>query len=197
MTDSPSKSDLRPTIKSTLESISPSSRNTLSNQLTTHLLQSNLYASATTILAYAALPTELNLDPFITCALAENKRICIPTIDWSSKSMQPALIQNLDTDLEIGRYGVRTPLAMCPLVEPNEIDLILIPGLAFDRDLNRLGRGAGFYDRMIDRLSSPRPPLVGICFDSQILLTVPTEPHDHPMDRVITNTGFLETKNPM
>ena len=194
MHNSPSKPALRSALKATLAAIPSQDRTNQSNQLAEHLLASSLYKSATTILAYAALPAEISLDPFIAAALAEGKKICITTINWESKTMQPAQILNLDTDLQIGRYGVRTPNDQCPLVEPNNIDLILIPGLAFDRDFNRLGRGAGFYDRMIDSLPTTRPPLVGVCFASQIVANVPTEPHDHPMDRVITETGFIETK---
>lgn len=191
----PTKSSLRVALKPILDSISQTNRTLSRQQLTNHLLASDLYQAATTIFAYAALPSEISLAPFITTALADGKRVCIPTINWDTKAMQPAQIQNLDTDLESGRYGVRTPIARCPLVEPNDIDLILIPGLAFDHDLNRLGRGAGFYDRMIDSMSpsSTRPPLVGVCFDCQIVERVPTEPHDHPMDRVITQTGFIDS----
>ncbi len=188
------KNAIRTAAKSRLDQFPPSDRARVSNQLTPHLLTSNLYQAAKTILAYAALPSEISLDPIIAAALTEGKRICIPAINWESKTMLPAQILNLDTDLQIGRYGVRTPLPSCPMVEPNKIDLILIPGLAFDRAFNRLGRGAGFYDRMIDSLPTPRPPLVGVCFASQIVANVPTEPHDHPMDRVITETGFIESK---
>jgi 5-formyltetrahydrofolate cyclo-ligase len=186
------KSTLRRALKATLAAINPTDRMNASQRLTNHLLASDLYQSANTILAYAALPNEISLDLFITTALAEGKRVCIPAIDWDAKSMAPAQIRNLDTDLEIGRYGVRAALSSCPLVELNDIDLILIPGLAFDRSFNRLGRGAGFYDRMIESLPSPRPLLVGVCFSCQIVDAVPTEPHDHPMDRVITEIGELE-----
>jgi len=188
------KSTLRTTIKGILAAIIPADRNNAAQSLTSHLLASDLYRSADTILAYAALPTEISLDPFITHALADGKRLCIPAINWDDKSMSPAQIDNLDTDLEIGRYGVRAPLPRCPLVEPSDIDLILIPGLAFDRSCNRLGRGAGFYDRLIESLKAPRPPLVGVCFACQIVDAVPTEPHDHPMDRVITEIGELKTQ---
>lgn len=107
--------------------------------------------------------------------------------------MQPAQLRSVDADLELSRYGVRTPKNGCKLVEPHELDLILIPGLAFDRHLNRLGRGAGFYDRMISQFdhdpSFTHPQLVGVCYQCQIVDTVPIEPHDHPMDRVITELG--------
>jgi len=188
----PSKLVLRSILKVSLDAISPADRLIKSQQLAKYLLDSDLYQSATAILCYAALPTEISLDPFIKHALADGKRVCIPAIDWASKTMSPAQIRNLDTDLETGRYGVRAPIDGCPLVEPSDIDLILIPGLAFDRSFNRLGRGAGFYDRMIESLPTPRPPLIGVCFASQILDTVPTEPHDHPMDRVITEIGLIE-----
>ncbi len=192
MHPAPTKTALRTTAKSILANISPACRATANQHLATHLLTSAFYRSATTILTYAALPCEISLDSFITTALDDGKRLCIPAIDWDSKSMHPARIRNLDTDLKIGRYGVRTPISTCPLLEPCDIDLILVPGLAFDRDLNRLGRGAGFYDRLIESLTSPPPPIVGVCFSCQIVDAVPTEPHDHPMNRIITEMGELD-----
>ena len=189
-----SKPAIRSTLKGTLSAISPTDRTAQSKQLAEHLIGSELYRSAGTILAYAALPSELDLDPFINNALADGKRVCIPAIDWASKSMQPAAIENLDDDLEIGRYGVRSPRDRCLLVEPQNIDLILVPGLGFDRDLNRLGRGAGFYDRMIESIctTSTGRVVVGVCYSCQIVERIPTEPHDFPMDRVITQTGFIQ-----
>jgi len=186
-----SKPVLRSTLKAGLGGISTQSRTELSAQLCEQVLASRMYGAARTILCYASLPNEIDLDPLITHALGDGKRVCVPMIDWERKSMWAAEIHNLDTDLVVGRYGVRTPVDGCLLVEPDDIDLILIPGLGFDRDLNRLGRGAGFYDRMIAGLSQPRPPLVGVCFASQIIAKVPTEAHDFPMDRVITENGFV------
>ncbi len=189
----PPKPELRATLKPILAAIPPSTQLAASNSISNHLLNSLTYQSASTILAYAALPAELSLDPLILEALADNKRICIPQINWEDKSMRPAQIHNLDSDLQTGRYGVRTPINGCPLVETHELDLILIPGLAFDRQGNRLGRGAGFYDRLISTLdrTDKRPSLVGVCYQCQIVDRVPTEPHDYPMDRVITENGFL------
>jgi len=150
--------------------------------------------SASTILAYAAFGTELSLDPFITAALDTGKRIAIPAIDWTRKSMVAHQITNLDTDLILGRYDIRIPREGCPVVEPEQIDVILVPGLAFDRTGNRLGRGAGFYDRYISALkdSGHNPTLIGVCYHAQIVDSVPTEPHDHRVDRVITELGPLD-----
>jgi 5-formyltetrahydrofolate cyclo-ligase len=184
------KLDLRRKSTSRLSLISRSKQVLVSTQFRDQLINSDLYSSATTILAYAALPSELNLDLLIQQAITDNKRICIPQIDWASKSMQPAQIRSLDEDLQTGRYGVRTPNEGCPVVEKDEIDLVFVPGLAFDFKGNRLGRGAGFYDRFIESFTlSTRPELVGVCYQCQMIESVPTEPHDYPMDRVITQDG--------
>ena len=182
-------------MKQRLSLVSIDNRIIAANQIQEQIIASEIYQSATTILAYASLPSELDLDPFITQALSDNKCICVPQIDWDSKSMQPARISNLDTDLDIGRYDVRAPTQACPLVDRKNIDLILVPGLAFDQNGHRLGRGAGFYDRFIDSLpNTNRPPLVGVCFGCQIVPKVPTESHDHPMDFVLSEHGFLDLK---
>ena len=130
----------------------------------------------------------------LTAALAANKSIAIPDIDWPHKSMSPRQITNLHTDLIPGRYDIRVPAPGCPLVEPKSLDAILLPGLAFDRAGNRLGRGAGFYDRFISSLhdAGHRPALIGVCYHAQIVDSVPTEPHDHRVDRVITELGPLD-----
>ena len=169
MKSSSSKSQLRTTLKSKLAAISPAQRAVLSAQTVQHALASDQYQAAKTILAYASLTSELDLDGLITQALIDGKRVCIPQIDWDTKAMKPVEIRNLDEDLAVGRYGVRVPRRGCLMVEPDELDLILIPGLGFDSAMNRLGRGAGFYDRMIAGLCSPRPPMVGVCFGCQII----------------------------
>lgn len=189
----PFKHDLRREAKSRNSLIPQAQRNLSPDQVRDHL-NALLDGQASTILAYAALPTELSLDPFITAALAAGKKICLPRIDWATKSMSPVAITNLADDLETGRYDIRVPKPGLAMVEPAQLDVILLPGLAFDRAGNRLGRGAGFYDRFIGALQDVghRPTLIGVCHHAQIVESVPTEPHDHRVDRVITERGPLE-----
>lgn len=179
-------------LKAKLDTLSPMQRDETAKTLAQHLLNDG--NPTTTILAYAAFGSELSLDPFITAALAKGKRVAIPSIDWTNKSMSPRQITNLDTDLIPARYDIRVPRDGCPTVEPEQIDVILLPGLAFDRAGNRLGRGAGFYDRYITALrdSGHNPTLIGVCYHAQIVDSVPTEPHDHRVDRVITELGPLD-----
>ncbi len=192
MTLRSTKSHKREQAKQQLSLLSTIEQADHAQAITPHLLTA--LTSASTILAYAALPTELSLDPFIASALAAGHQVCIPRIDWDTKSMTPVAITNLADDLESGRYDIRVPKPGLALVEPAQLDVILLPGLAFDRAGNRLGRGAGFYDRFISALhdAGHRPTLIGVCYQAQIVDSVPTEPHDHRVDRVITERGPLE-----
>ncbi len=165
-------------------------RNAQSRMLVDRITGSDLYKSASCVLAYASMPTEICVDGIIARAIMDGKTVCVPRVDWAQSTMECALISNLDEDLQIGRYGLRSPIKRCQTVRDHEIDLALIPGLGFDDQCHRLGRGGGFYDRWIgDRLKHGNPlSLVGVCFDEQLVERIPTDPHDQPMDRVVTPT---------
>ena len=185
------KPELRAKLKANLASITQSNRDQQGKSLCSAITDSDLYKSSTTILCYASLPTEISLDPLIKHALEDNKVVCVPAVDWDKKTMQPVQIRSLDKDLQIGRYGLRSPSSRCTPVPDGQISLALIPGLGFDPSGRRLGRGAGFYDRWIEaRLQSDEPlSLVGVCFDEQIIVRVPTDAHDQPMDLIVTPTA--------
>lgn len=91
--------------------------------------------------------------------------------------------------LQPSRWGLREPLPQNP-VHPSEIDLVLVPGVAFGRDGARCGRGGGFYDRFLAALA-PTVCKIGIGFDFQLVEDVPMEPHDHPMDLIVTDAGVV------
>lgn len=82
-----------------------------------------------------------------------------------------------------GAYGILEPGAGCPRVEPEEIDLIFVPGTAFDVRGHRIGQGGGYYDRYLNRTRAVR---VGVCHDFALLSAVPSEAHDARMDIVVT-----------
>lgn len=192
----PTKPQLRSTLKATLAAVTPQSRALASEQLCTQIIALDLYQSAATILCYAALPTEISIDPLITHALKNDKAVCIPAINWDTKAMRPVQIRSLDNDLQIGRYGLRSPISECKPVPDAQISLALIPGLGFDPSGQRLGRGAGFYDRWIEqRLQCDDPiALVGVCFDEQLVERIPTDPHDQIMHQIVTPTTTLQSQ---
>jgi len=142
-------------------------------------------AVARVVLLYAALPGEVPTD--VVAAEIRRKGIglvyprCLPV----GRTMTLHHVAS-DADLEpSGRYGIREPLEICPVVEVGDIDLALVPGLAWDRSGHRLGRGAGYYDRL---LGSPewRGFRCGLFFAAQEVDSIPADPWDAPLDAIVT-----------
>ena len=103
------------------------------------------------------------------------------------KTMIPCFVNNLDHDLEMGPYGIQQPrMPQAEALPMEDIDLSIVPGVAFDKQNHRLGRGAGYYDRFLMSFPSGKPT-IGLAYDFQILDSLPTEEHDIPVTRVISN----------
>ena len=145
-------------------------------------------AAARTVLAYLPLPDEPDLTPILQ-QLLRTRRLALPRIDWSARRMWGVLVRDLDADVETTRHGVRQPKPG-PALDPAEIDAVLVPGVAFDESLARLGRGGGFYDRFLGAMP-PHTTRIGVGFDASILPRLPREPHDVAMDVVVTERRVL------
>ena len=130
------------------------------------LEQTELFQAASCIALYHAIPGEVQTAGFIE--------------KWYRKKK---LLYEGPESLKPGPFGILEPKADGIEVPKNEIDLIIVPGVAFDKDKNRMGRGRGFYDRLLSTLNAPK---VGICFGFQMIPQVPVEPLDKKMDYVIT-----------
>ena len=89
-------------------------------------------------------------------------------------------------DLHTGAFGILEPSSSLPVVSVPDLDVILCPGMGFGRDLSRLGRGKGFYDRTL-ALASEKATIIGIAFSCQVIDSVPTEPHDKRMHALVTD----------
>ncbi|MGE3107820.1 MAG: 5-formyltetrahydrofolate cyclo-ligase [Phycisphaerales bacterium] len=123
--------------------------------------------------------------------------IYVPRVLWSSREMIPALVTDWERDLVIGRHGVREPGPECPSLDPEHLDVVLAPGLAFDHGGRRLGRGGGLYDRFLGRYAlSDRA--VGVCFDRQISTEsrvdslIPVASHDARVHAVVSESRLIE-----
>jgi len=141
------KSDLRTHIRARLEKISDAVRAVESIELCERL-QAQI-PSAHTILFFAPLPDELDVWPMLEMSLALGVNCALPFFDAEKKTYGAKLLKNLTTDIVIGKFGVREPAASCTEIPLNQFDLVLVPGMAFDLNGNRLGRGQGFYDRIL------------------------------------------------
>ncbi len=144
------------------------------------------YAAAQTVLLYAhVFAEEINTRPFFLHAMAAGKRVLCPRVDPAGNCLRLFEIITLARDLEPGFLGIPEPRKDCHEVAVKEVDWALIPGLAFDLRCYRLGRGAGYYDRLLPGMR-PDAPRWALAYDCQITQEVPTEPHDVPIDGVAT-----------
>ncbi len=131
---------------------------------------------------YIAFGGEVNTAEMIREAQKIGKVICVPICRKDKEIMQPAILEDYAT-LKKGPYGVYEP-ATEKLVKPEDLDLVIVPGLAFDKKGNRLGRGKGYYDRFLGSLSD-KTHSIGLAFDFQILPLIPTTTHDVSVKKLI------------
>lgn len=170
------KAALREHLRRSLAAITDQQAREGSDHLCRNIADSDLWKSARTVMMFAPVAGEPNLRPLATDILRRG-RLCLPRVDWAQKRMAAAVVTDLTRDLVLRRNNIREPVPECPEIAPAELDLILVPGLGFDRSGRRLGRGGGFYDRF---LADPaiRATTCGILFDTQLVEAIPAEPHD-------------------
>ncbi|HSV43334.1 MAG TPA: 5-formyltetrahydrofolate cyclo-ligase [Candidatus Bathyarchaeia archaeon] len=139
-----------------------------------------------TVLFYASFSGEVETFGAMRQAMMLGKRVGLPIVNVKKKTMLPRRVTSLEDDLEYGPYTIKQPKGdSTKEIDLSEIDLVLVPALAFDRQGYRLGRGAGYYDRFLE--SFPHIPHIGLAFDFQILDRLPVEPHDRPVTKIISN----------
>ncbi len=136
---------------------------------------------------YVSTTDEVDTKPLLLEALREGREVTVPYIDRKTDSLIPVQIYDGEKDLRSGTYGILEPRhdLVCPF-DLNRLDLVLVPGVAFDRKGHRLGRGKGYYDRFLKTLP-PHVKCFGLAFDFQIFKSVPTDDWDISVDRVITD----------
>jgi len=153
------------------------------------------WRDAKTVLLYAkAFDEEIDTLPLITRALEDSKRVVCPRVDREAHRLDLYLVEDLGRDLEPGVLGIPEPRRTCQAVEPLEIDWALVPGVVFDLRCNRIGRGAGHYDRLLPKLR-PRVETWAIAFDCQVLDPIPVEPHDVAVRGVLTPAGRITSRS--
>jgi 5-formyltetrahydrofolate cyclo-ligase len=137
-------------------------------------------------LFYVAFDGEVETAAMIKRAHIEGKKVAVPTILKEKKMIVPTLISKLE-ELETGPYGIKHPKHdPSQWLKVEDLELVVVPGVAFDKKCHRLGRGAGYYDRFLASLPKD-VPAVGLAFDFQIVDVLPHQDHDIPVSRVIHN----------
>ena len=163
------KSDIRMSIKDLKKSITTEDRIRSSEQIRCRIEQLPEFKQAKTILLYHSLPDEVDTSSFLRL-WKEDKRLLLPAVKGNN-----LIICNYHPEkLKTGSYGI--------------IDMIIIPGVTFDKKRNRLGRGKGYYDRLLSQVAACK---IGVCYDCQITDFLPVEKHDIPMDYIITEAEII------
>ena len=176
------KSGWRRQMRERLRALPAEARATASRQLQELLSAQPLWAGANSLLCFAPLAGEPDITPTIDDALRANKVVALPRFDPRTGTYVAARIEARSQCIP-GHFGALEPGAGCPAIPLNQLDLVLVPGVAFDLAGRRLGRGKGFYDRL---LAEVRGHKCGVAFDEQIVDEVPEEPHDVRVDSILT-----------
>lgn len=173
------KKELRKTIKAEVAQLSIEEKTLEANCVFSHIENSDLFKRCKNIMLFASLPDEIPTHAIIEM-WAKLKNIFLPRVngdDLEIIKFRPGMLHK-------GSYDIMEPEGT-DTVSPEILDLIIVPGVAFDRNGNRLGRGKGFYDRF---LSQTHAATIAVCFDCQLVEQIPTEPHDLPAQFVVTKS---------
>ena len=180
------KHKIRKEIKHKFKRYSALEKSKKSDIIRIELFNEEEFKKAKVVMFYVSLKDEVNTYLMIDEALKAGKRVCVPVILKEEKRLIAGEIHNRLEDLESQHFGIYQPrqdrVREVPL---DDINLVVVPGVAFDKKNIRLGRGHGYYDRFLSGLPNTTKA-IGLAFDFQVLEDLPQDPHDIPVWRIIT-----------
>lgn len=150
-------------------------------------LKSDLYKNAKCIMLYKRLGNETDTDAIIKQAFADNKRLVFPVTEVKSGKITP-YYADCSTEFVTGGFSVSEPKG-ADIANPTDIDVVLIPGIAFDKSGARIGFGNGCYDMFLPKTNAIK---IGYCYDFQLCNQIPTDKHDIKMEYIITEKGITD-----
>ena len=185
------KRDLRAEIARRIAALGEEERATGSRAVARRLLALPEFRRALAVMLFAGMPDEVDTAPVIAAALEAGKRVGLPRCRPGTREIEVVEVRDPERDLAPGTYDIREPVG-ASLIAPEDLDLVVVPGRAFDRRGNRLGRGAGYYDRFLAGAAS-RAVRVALCFHCQLVEDVPAGDTDVPVDIVVTDRELVRT----
>lgn len=179
------KQALRRQVKTLIKALSTQERLQASRAVMARLEKEEHVLQARTIVLFSSLPDEISTREMLE-RYAASKTVLLPVVNGDDLLLCP--FQGF-SQMKKGAYSISEPLdSSHPLTDLSSIDLVIVPGVAFDAQGHRLGRGKGYYDRLLSRTDLHRAYKIGICFACQMVEAIPTEKHDMMMDKVISST---------
>jgi 5-formyltetrahydrofolate cyclo-ligase len=187
------KAELRRKLMDCLLTIPSEQRSERSRKACRNLVSTAEFQDASTIMMFLSLPHEVDTSEAILHAWQLGKAVAVPKISWQQRHMIPVQINSLETGFSTAASGLRNPISGLP-VPFGEIDLVVTPGLGFDKKGNRLGRGGSYYDRFFanDELKADR---CGFAFAEQLIESIPVTEHDEPVEILVTDEEIIYLDN--
>ncbi len=183
------KNKLRKKILDARFALTPEARRAKSREIEQRLFSLPEFRSAAKILFYASFQSEVETHCMIRRALAEGRHVVLPRV--KGKELELLEIENFDRDVSPGAWGIPEPDQGKPAAV-RDIGFIVVPGAAFDERGNRVGYGAGFYDKL---LAQYQGTTAALAFELQVVPQVPVDAHDVPVKKIVTETRVIETNS--
>jgi len=192
MTD---KKEIRKRILQLRNAMTPEAIATKSDEIVRRLTGLPEIRDASILMVFLSFGSEVRTDGIIRWGWENEKRIVVPRCRPEERRLTPCLLSEF-SELETGHYGIREPkAALVRAVPAGEIDVVLVPAVAFDRRGCRVGYGGGYYDRFLPEV--PKGVRIGAAFACQIVSEIPADPHDIPVDRFVTEEGIVSPTRPV
>jgi 5-formyltetrahydrofolate cyclo-ligase len=185
------KRELRKRMRDLRRVLPPSAGAKRTAAATARLMELPELLRARTVLGFCAIHKELDPADVLAWAERQGKRIALPRVEGERLDIH---LHRRGAPLDEGAFGTLEPLPSAPRIEASEVDIVLVPGLAFDSQGQRIGYGQAFYDRLLP--SMPQAFRVGLAYDFQLLAELPADPHDVPMHCVVSDARTLRVDPP-
>lgn len=176
------KTELRKSLKKERNSLPKEIKNEFDMRIFQEIINSKVYEESQRVFIYVSYNSEVDTIPLIKYSLEKGKRVCVPRVLDKEGNMESLYIDSLG-ELREGMYGILEPVST-KKASPIDIELVITPGLAFDKEGGRIGYGKGYYDRYL-KLSNNAIKM-GVCYDFQVVPSLPTTKEDIKMDMIIS-----------
>jgi 5-formyltetrahydrofolate cyclo-ligase len=181
------KKTLRQNLRQAIDAIPSEVLHERSLHACSRLMGTSAYSHAEVIMVFLSLPKEVDTTPLVLQAWRDRKRVLAPKVSWEQRRMLPIEVRSLSDNISEGAFGLREPAEGIPFPVEN-IDLVIVPGLGFDREGNRIGRGRGFYDHFLAH-QGWRGVSCGLALEEQVVEHVPMGEQDKAVDMLVTDAA--------
>jgi 5-formyltetrahydrofolate cyclo-ligase len=182
-----SKKQVRQHLRQVMDGIPSDELQRRSSLACSQLIASPVYRRSDVMMVFLSLPREVDTTPLVLHAWRDGKRVLAPKVNWEQRRMLPIEIVSLTDNISEGQMGLREPAEGTPF-SVEQIDLVVVPGLGFDLEGNRIGRGRGFYDRFLTH-EGWNGTSCGLALEVQVVERVPMSEHDATVDMLVTDAA--------